>query len=555
MYMIASGGFAKFPMHFINGVFRNNMDNDVHWSGAYWWWNMRNVYSGLAAANHVDALDPLLDMYHGDLAALVSGTKSRFGLDGVWVPETMGWDGNARHTNGSDYTKNVMTTAAEVALAMYDRFRYSGDSAYLRSKAYPVMKAAATFLVARLSYNSSRGEYGVASSHSHETYWNVPNAITDLAAMRSLFPKLVRASEALGLDEDLRTKWRDVLAKLHPYQTETVNGQARWIPHDAPVSSTHNVENIACELAWPYSVTGIGSPDLAVAVQSYKTRPFAYAEIWSPDAIQAARLGLGDQAFNDMKTMQTKYQDRFNGIPTNGNGTFDFVGLVLPSINESMLQSWNDTIRVFPAMPAASGLVGRFTLLASGGFLVSSEKEAGDVKYVGIRSLHGGRAVVFNPWGNETMQVRALPSGDVVGTGSGSSITFATSPNASYVLERPSSPFSGFAFTTLTAGGNWSAKRLTYGGKTSALGDGTGIALSSDPPGKAYARPGEVSVRWSDGILHVRGIDRGLVSIRDLGGRKMGMFRVEEGTTRMALPRGIYQVALPEGMRTSFVVP
>lgn len=554
-YMIASGGFAKYPMHFINGVFRNNMDNDVHWSGAYWWWNMRNVYSGLAAANHVDALDPLLDMYHGDLPALVAGTKSLFGLDGVWIPETMGWDGNARHTNGSDYTKNVMTTAAEVALAMYDRFRYTGDSAYLRSKAYPMMKAAATFLAARLSYNSSKGEYGVASSHSHETYWNVTNAITDLAAIRSLFPKLLRASEALGMDDDLRAKWRDILAKLHPFQTENVNGQARWIPHDAPVSSTHNTENVTCELAWPYSVTGIGSPDLAVAVQSYKTRPFAYAEIWSPDAIQAARMGLGDQAFNDMKTMQTKYQDRFNGIPTNANGTFDFVGLVLPSINEAMLQSWNDTIRVFPAMPSASGLVGRFTLLAVGGFLVSSEKEAGDVKYVGIRSLRGGRAVVFNPWGSEPIQVRALPSSEIVGTGSGPSIAFATSANATYVLERTASPLSGFTFSKLTGEGNWSAKQLTHGGKTSALGDGTGIALSSDRSGKTLARPGVVSVRWRDGVLRVRGLDRGLILIRDIGGRTIGTFRIERGAVRVALPSGIYQAAFFEGREARFVVP
>lgn len=538
-YMLACGSFAKYPMHFVNGVFRWDMDNDVHWSGAYWWWNMRNVYLGPMASNHVDAVDRVLDMYFGNLPAMIATTKSRYDVDGVWIPETMRWDGDARWTTSSDYTKGVLTTAAEVAMAMFDRFRYSGDSAYLRNKAYPMMKDAARFLGAKLTYDAAKGQYAMPGSYSHETYWNVPNPITDLAAIRALFPKAIQVSQALGVDADLRAKWQDVLAKLVPYKTETVNGQVRWLPHDPPISSTHNTENIACELAWPYSVTGIGSPDLQVAIQSYRTRPFAYTEIWSPDAIQAARLGLGDNAFTDLKQMQTKHQDRSNGLVSNTNGVFDFVGLVIPSINEMMLQSHNDTIRVFPALPAATGLVARFSLLATGGFLVTSEKEAGDVKYVGVKSLHGGEAVVFNPWGTAAIQVRSLPEDELVASGTSSSIAFPTVAGTSYVIERVATPFSGFAFSKLTGSGNWSAKQMTHGGKTVSLGSGSGTPLGAEPRGAAVPRLGDL--RWRAGFLEVRGIEDGRLEILDPKGRSrmLDVHRGSAWTGRLA--PGLYQ--------------
>ena len=42
-----------------------------------------------------------------------------------------------------------------------------------------------------------------------------------------------------------------------------------------------------------------------------------------------------------------------------------------------------------------------------GGFLVSSEREGGETKYVGIKSLNGSPAKIVNPWGTQPVQVRA----------------------------------------------------------------------------------------------------------------------------------------------------
>lgn len=542
-YLISTGCYGKYPMHFINGVYRSNMDNDIHWSPAYWWWNTRDVYSGLYAANHVDAADGLANFYSGLLSKIKATTKSRYNIDGAWVAETIRWDGDPKYTTGSDYTGDIMSTGAEVALFLFDRFRYTNDSAFLRTKAYPFLRDATNFLAAKLTYNASTGVYTMASSNAHEMWWDVPNALTDLAAVRALFPRAIAVSTALGLDANLRTRWQDVLAKLVPVKTETVNGAERYRPYDLPNVSSHNNENIVTEPAWPYGTTGIGAPDFAVAVNSFNTRSNPYANIWSPCPIQAARLGLGDSAFGGMKAMLSKYQDYTNGLTSNSNGVFEMVGVPQVAMVEAMLQSYKDTIRVFPAVPTQSTVTARFTLLATGGFLVSSEKEAGNIKYVGFKSQYGGRANVFNPWGSEAIQVKSLPSGAAIATGSGSNISFPTTAGGVYILERVAKPFSAFTASTVTATANGSAKKLTSNGRTVSIGSGTGVPQIVGIRDQA-SLDRMVAFRWSAGRLTVSGVETGNVQIFDALGH-IRTFDLVHGSVQMGkLPGGVYHVRI-----------
>jgi alpha-L-fucosidase 2 len=461
-YMIAAGGYGNYPFHFINGVFRATQDN-TKWSNAYWYWNQRDVYNSFLAANHVDLLSTFNKLYSRNLSALKSYTQTRYGIDGVWVPETMGWDGNARGTVGSDYTKDIYSTGTEAAYNMYLQYRYTNDSGYLQNTAYPFMREVVKFYAAKLSVNGA-GQYFMATSNAHETYWDVTNAITDLAAVRLLFPIAIQVSTQLGLDSGLRSGWQNVLDHLVPYPT--LNGA--YAPHQPPIAQTRNNENVASELVWPYDRTGIGAPDYQLALNAWNTRPFPYGNVWSNDAIQAARLGLGDQAFSGAKTMLQKYQNYPNGLTNNTNGVFEYLGVNLAVLNESLMQSYTGKIRVFPAVPSDSSFVGKFTLLAQDGFQVSSEREAGEVKYVGLKSLYGKTATVVNPWGTQAIQVRRTSDNAIVATASAGEVSFATAAGGVYVVERTAKPLSSYSGTTLTGSANTGVKSLP--GTASTLG-------------------------------------------------------------------------------------
>jgi alpha-L-fucosidase 2 len=125
------------------------------------------------------------------------------------------------------------------------------------------------------------------------------------------------------------------------------------------------------------------------------------------------------------------------------------------------LQSYNDKIRVFPALPTNANFVSTFTLLAKGGFLVSSEKEANEIKYVGIKSLYGNSAMLANPWGTQQVQVRRTSDNAIITTTSNSEFTFSTVANAVYVIERTYKLLSSYTYKQLTGTANQGEKTLS----------------------------------------------------------------------------------------------
>lgn len=458
-YMIAAGGYANYPFHFINGAFSAVEDKDSNkWSYGYWYWNQRDVYNSFFASNHIELMDGFNNLYSRNFDALKSHTMTKYGIDGIWVPETMGWDGNARHTDGSDFVKDILSTGTEASMNMYLRYRYTNDATYLRRTAYPFMKEVVKFYAGKLSYNSETGKYSVKHSNAHETYWGVQNAITDLAAVRALFPITIQVSQQLGVDAALRPQWQKILDNLVAYPVAP-DGLS-YLPHDPPAVPIRNGENVTSELIWPYDVTGIGAPDYSLALTGWRNRPNPYGNIWANDAIQAARLGLGDDTYNGMKGMLAMYQTYPNGRSDNTNGEFEYLGTHLLVINEALLQSYNDKIRIFPALPSDAAFVSKFTLLAKGGFLVSSEKEANEIKYIGIKSLYGNTAIVVNPWGVEAVNVLQVPGNRVLQTTTQGEIRFPTKANTVYILERKAKKQSSYPTRQLTGITNNGAKVL-----------------------------------------------------------------------------------------------
>jgi alpha-L-fucosidase 2 len=466
-YMIAAGGYGTYPYHFINGVFRATEDR-TKWSNGYWYWNQRDVYNSFLSSNHTDLMATFNRLYSRNYNALKAYTQTRYAVaDALWVPETMGWDGNARGTVNSDFVNDIYSTGTEAAYNMYLQYRYTNDSAYLQNTVYPYLRDVLRFYQNRFQLQNN--EWVMPSSNAHETYWDVRDAITDLAAVRLLAPIGIQVATQLGLDSGLRSQWQDLINRLHPYQVSN----SAWLPHDAPApAQQRNGENVSAELIWPYDRTGIGAGDYQTALNTWNTRPNPYSNVWANDHAQAARLGLGDQAYNGMKLMLQRYQNYPNGMTNNTNGVFEYLGIHLVAMNESLMQSYNDKIRVFPAAPSLGGFVGKFTLLAKDGFLVSSEREAGETKYVGLRSLYGKQATVVNPWGSQQVQVRRTSDNAILQTTTAAEVSFATAANTNYVVERTAKPLSTYSATTLTGSRNNGMKSLS--GTASTLGNAAG---------------------------------------------------------------------------------
>jgi hypothetical protein len=89
--------------------------------------------------------------------------------------------------------------------------------------------------------------------------------------------------------------------------------------------------------------------------------------------------------------------------------SMESMSVLATAMNESLLQSYDGVLRVFPAFPADRN--GRFTLHAAGGFIVSSEIRSGMVQWICIQSLLGNPCKLDLPWANAVAFSGAKKSG------------------------------------------------------------------------------------------------------------------------------------------------
>jgi len=82
--------------------------------------------------------------------------------------------------------------------------------------------------------------------------------------------------------------------------------------------------------------------------------------------------------------------------------SMESMSVLATAMNESMLQSYDGSLRIFPAFP--SNKTGRFTLHAEGGFVVSSEIKSGKIKWICIKSLLGNTCKLELPWEKAVIQ-------------------------------------------------------------------------------------------------------------------------------------------------------
>jgi len=233
-----------------------------------------------------------------------------------------------------------------------------------------------------------------------------------------------------------------------------------------------------------------GSELFDTAVRTYRPGERKEIGIW-PESVVAARLGLKDAAvkelavradqlqifpqgfFTDMgmRTLQFYAHNKSEGPPVRGwdarprvggvsaekrpvpvksitQPFLESAGIFATTLNEMLLQSHGGKIRVFPAVP--DDWTARFTLRASGAFIVTSECVKRDIRYIQIESLVGGQCVVVNPW-SSAARLQHVASGKVIAEGRLAEFQFNTQSGQTYLLEQAEKRIESVGRSTLKA--------------------------------------------------------------------------------------------------------
>ncbi|HEU4649143.1 MAG TPA: hypothetical protein VFS33_08795 [Gemmatimonadales bacterium] len=191
-------------------------------SGGYYghiFWDSDTWMFPTLVVTHPDIARSLVTFRQRTLAAARTNAIAN-GYRGAMYP----WEADERGEETTPHfavqnAKSEIHVTGDVALAQWQYFLATGDSAWLARDGYPVIRETADFWVSRAVHDPADGRYHIKNvvSVSEGLIGVTDDAYTNAVARKNL-EIAVRASERLGRPVDSR--WTELQAKLHiPYDS------------------------------------------------------------------------------------------------------------------------------------------------------------------------------------------------------------------------------------------------------------------------------------------------------------------------------------------------
>ena len=430
LYLMAASSRGAYPPRFGGMLWYTNGDMR-RWGSQYWWANTAAYYRNLMPAGRMELMDPLFSLYSGMYDACALAARQQWGSEGIWIPETTFFNGpeklpddiaaemrdlyltrkpasemserfrwwsetenrhNSRwnfHADGKwdhghyvvadkghgifGHTSHIMGDAARIAALYWDRYLDTMDVAWLRDRAYPMIKGAAEFYRNFPNFRKAAdGKYHIAHVNNGESNWDTPDTRSEVSNMQMIFPLAARASEILAVDADLRSRWREIGQNLPdlPQTGRGGNGAGGFG-------------------AFIFGNDTAGAIEPLGADRQLKARFLNFNR--TSGFIDGAGIG-GAQIFRNHLRLRE------------GPGAIDaeHIGGLTSGIHSSLLANTaspveDPVLQVFPAWP--NDWDAEFQLLAPGAFTVTSARRQGQVEFVELQSQAGATCKLRSPWG------------------------------------------------------------------------------------------------------------------------------------------------------------
>ena len=372
--------------------------------------NIQMIYWPADVANLSEMQEPLWDMLDRLRERGRATARDHYGVERGFV---------AHHTTDAWWWTSPVGSArygmwpsggAWLSRHMWEAYLFNRDAAFLRERAYPVLKEAAEFFLDWLVPEPGTGLLLSGPSISPENAFRINGRRThvtmgpamDQQIVRDLFENVLAAAAELGIDDAFTQETAAKLAKLAGPQVGTDGRLMEWRQEElVEADPGHRHISHAFGLYPGSQFTVRGTPDLAAAVRKsieHRVANGGGGTGWSLGWLlnMWARLEAGGKAYSTLRRLLTDMTmdnlldlhplvagARTNVFQMDGNlgGT--------AGIAEMLLQSHAGEIHLLPALPRqwSRGVVEG--LKARGGFEVSMAWSDGALTTVSIRSRSG----------------------------------------------------------------------------------------------------------------------------------------------------------------------
>lgn len=422
------------------GLFANWSFNNIGtaWHGDWHMnYNTQQPFWTTLTSNHPELNLPYVEMVEFVSDVAKKWANDYYGMRGAFYPHSAyPVDMTMNPYPVPDWGWEVFETPWAVQ-GVWWHYLCTGDEAFLRERAFPLIQDAVLFLVDYMTRPDAHGEqwgddkYHIFPTIPPELYKLRPglkfnsDGLADLTLIRFLFNAYLRSVDILNLSSEKKTvkAVKNILHHYPDYPTE-VSEKYGEVFVSVDRESTETVYNVPCHLltVFPGEDHGLHSDEstMKILANSKRNSQNEGGNEVVFQHLQAARIGMLDvDAFKRAVRYCTlengtcsdfvlqvhgRYSDHTDSKYMEEMGIW-FENFGLPAvINECLMQSYNGTIRMFPNWPADKD-ANFNTLRAAGGFLVSSSITKGDVQEIEIYSENDNKLRIYNPWGDGDVHV------------------------------------------------------------------------------------------------------------------------------------------------------
>ncbi|MBM3861319.1 MAG: discoidin domain-containing protein [Verrucomicrobia bacterium] len=369
---------------------------DTGWPRIWWNLNIETLYLPVYAANQLELGESFVRFLDAKRANFVRNAKEIYGFDDcATVPHTTCYEGLRgdgscapdKYINPGDFTWALHN--------YYLHYRHSMDHALVTNQTrhafYPLLRGSIN-LYLRLLKKGDDGKLHLPVQHSPE-YGDAADNNYNLALLRWGCQTLIDLNQRYRLNDPLLPRWRETLANLTPYPVDE-NGLR--IGADVAFTKSHRHWSHIL-MVHPLHIMDANDPAqrelLYKSIHHWLTVDGSRGvNGWSRAAAASlyAALGDGDNAIKQIHGhMADRRFVRPNTMYIEGSPVIECSIVLARSLQDMLLQSHNNIIRVFPAVPAAWTNAIFHNLRAEGAFLVSAERRGGKTQWVRIKSLAG----------------------------------------------------------------------------------------------------------------------------------------------------------------------
>ena len=376
-FMNGCAGRGAFPIKFNGSLFTvdwrypgENHDADYRrWGPGYWHQNTRLPYWSMLHAGDFEMMKPLFEMYLKGLPLARERCRKFCGHEGAFFLETMyfwgaylednyGWSGQREktlpgHLSQNQYIRHHNSSSLEVVHHALTYYRFTGDVDFLRRTALPLAEAVLDYY--DLHYHRHGGKLHIFPAQAIEQWWDVENPLPEIAGLTACLNGLLALPESL-LPAARISQWRRLRTEIPPLPSRSLENQTLFAAADIIRGGPCNSENPELYEVFPYRLCGLLSEDLDQGVRTFWRRTYTHDEGWAQDGIQAALLGLTEEA---RKSVVRRFStpSAYARFPAFWGPNFDWIpdqdhgGTAMHALQMMVLQASGDSLLPLPAWP------------------------------------------------------------------------------------------------------------------------------------------------------------------------------------------------------------